>query len=48
MRDKDDNQAYILNIIQKRPNNGCCRDKNSGTLKQNKEYHGSRYTIYFD
>ena len=41
-----DDQAYIFNIIQKRPNAGC-RDKNSGTPKQNKERHESRYPLYF-
>ena len=46
MRDKEDDQAYIFNIIQKRPNAGC-RDQNSGTPKQNKEYHESRYALYF-
>ena len=47
MRDKEDDQTYIFNIIQKRPNIGC-RDENSGILKQNKEHHESRYTKYFD
>ena len=38
MRDEEDGQADIYNMIQKRPNSGC-RNKDSSTLKQNKEYH---------
>ena len=42
MRDKEDDQEYIFNIIQKRPD-ASCRDENSKALKtQNKEYRESR------
>ena len=47
MRDKqDDYLIYIFHMIQKSPNIGC-RDKTSGTSKQDNECHESRHTIYF-